>query len=112
MHAKCDPYIAISIFRNAPVECKDQAQLTIVRTGTEENRHNLSNCRIAHDLRAINDKIQADPEPVDSVVDMLAWMGDTPTGIFFKTDADRGFYQIACAEDEESINSTCFKLFH
>ena len=39
-------------------------------------------------------------------------MSELPTGIFFKTDADRGFYQIICAQDEESINSTCFELFY
>ena len=51
---------------------------------------------------------------MDSVVDMLAWMCDTPTGLFFKTDADRRFYQIICTSDDdgESINSTCFELFH
>ena len=43
---------------------------------------------------------------------MLAWMGNALTGLFFKTDADRGFYQIVCADDDESVNSTCFKLFH
>ena len=67
---------------------------------------------MAHDFRAINNRIQLDPEPVDSVPDMVAWMGNVPTGLFFKTDADRGFYQIVCADDDESVNSTCFELFH
>lgn len=114
LHEKCDPYIDMGIFSPAPLVCKDRAQVTIVRTGSNENRHDPRYCRIAHDFRTINDKIQADPEPVDSVVDMLAWMGDSPTGLFFTTDADRGFYQIVCASDDdgESINSTCFELFH
>ena len=43
---------------------------------------------------------------------MLACMGDAPTGLFFKTDADRGFYQIVCATDDASIHSTYFELFH
>ena len=64
----------------------------------------------------MNDRIQLDPKPVDSVPDMLAWMGNSPTGLFFKTDADRGFYQVVCETRDgdcgESINSTCFELFH
>ena len=111
LHARCDPYIAMGIFTPAPPSCIDRTQLTIVRTAKEaKNRNDPQFCRIAHHFRAINDRIQLDPEPVDSVVDMLAWMGDTPTGLFFKTDADRGFYQIVCTED--SVPSTCFELFH
>ena len=53
-----------------------------------------------------------DPELFDSVPDMLAWMRNTPTRLFFKTDADRGFHQIVCATDSESINTTCFEMFH
>lgn len=85
---------------------------TIVRTvlGTQ-NRNDMKYCRIAHDFRAINDRIQLDPETVDSVSDMLAWMGEAPTGLFFKTDVDRGFFQIVCANNSESINSTLFELF-
>lgn len=113
LHAKCDPYIQLGIFTPAPSKCRDRTQVTIVRTAKEApDRHDPQFCRIAHDFRVLNDKIQLDPEPVDSVVDMLAWMGDTPTGWFFKTDADRGFYQIVCSQDAESINSTCFELFH
>ena len=112
LHAKCDPLIHLGIFFPAPPECQDRTQLTIVRTApTAKDRHDPRYCRIAHDFRVLNDKIQADPEPVDSVVDMLAWIGDSSTGLFFKTDADRGFYQIVCA-DSESVNSTCFELFH
>ena len=114
LHAKCDPLIQMGIFLPAPGDCKDRTQLTIVRTApTAKDRHDPRYCRIVHDFRVLNDKIQADPEPVDSVVDMIAWMGDSPTGLFFKTDADRGFYQIVCATDTtESVNSTCFELFH
>ena len=111
LHAKCDPYIEMGLFRPASPSCKDRAQLTIVHTNVQD-RNNPKFCRVAHDFRAMNDHIQLDPEPVDSVPDMLAWMGNTPTGLFFKTDADRGFYQIVCADDTESINSTCFELFH
>ena len=111
LHAKCDPLIQLGIFTLAPPDCKDRTQLTIVRTAkVATDRNDPKFCRIAHDFRVLNDKIQLDPEPVDSVVDMLAWMGDSPTGLFFKTDADRGFYQIVC--DPDSINSTCFELFH
>lgn len=83
----------MGIFQPAAPECKDRAQLTIVRTaiGTQD-RNDPRYCRVAHDFRAINDRIQLDPEPVDSVPDMLAWMEEEPTGLFFKTDADRGFY--------------------
>ena len=115
LHTKCDPYIDMGIFKPATPECKDRAQLTIVRTAVSalgQDRNDPKYCRIAHDFRAMNDKIQLDPEPVDSVPDMLAWMGDAPTGLFFKTDADRGFYQIVCADDSDSIDSTCFELFH
>ena len=113
LHAKCDPYIEMGIFQPASTSCKDRAQLTIVRTGLTD-RNDPKYCRVAHDFRAMNSRIQLDPEPVDSVPDMLAWMGVGPTGLFFKTDADRGFYQIVCAADDngESINSTCFELFH
>ena len=88
--------------------------MTIVRTAKDsKDRNNPKYCRIAHDFRALNDKIQADPEPVDSVADMMAWMSMDPTGLFFKTDVDRWFYQIMCADDDggEAINSTCFELF-
>ena len=117
LHSKCDPYIDMGIFQPASSVCKDRAQLTIVRTAFSDlgqDRNDPRYCRIAHDFRAINDRIQLDPEPVDSVPDMLAWMGVSPTGLFFKTYADRGFYQIVCANDDgdESINSTCFELFH
>ena len=111
LHAKCDPYVALGIFQPAAPSCKDRAQVTIVRTGVQD-KNDPKHCRVAHDFRAINSRIQLDPEPVDSVPDMLAWMGRAPTGLFFKTDTDRGFYQIVCADDEESVNSTCFELFH
>lgn len=47
-------------------------------------------------------------------------MGSGATGLFFKTDTDRGFNQIVCdtsdggpnGEYGESINSTWFELFH
>lgn len=39
------------------------------------------------------------------------WLGGR-SGLFFKTDADRGFYQIVCATDSESLNNTCFEMFH
>ena len=111
LHAKCDPLIQLGIFTPAPPDCMDRTQLTIVRTAkVATDRNDPKFCRVAHDFRVLNDKIQLDPEPVDSVVDMLAWMGDPPTGLFFKTDADRGFYQIVC--DPDAINSTCFELFH
>ena len=73
LHAKCDPFIQLGIFYLAPPECKDQTQVTIVRTAkTPTDRNNPSYCRIAHDFRLLNDRIQLDSEPVDSVVDMLA----------------------------------------
>ena len=117
LHSKCDPYIDMGIFQPASSLCKDRTQLTIVRTAVValgQDRNDPKYCRIAYDFRAINDRVQLDPEPVDSVPDMLAWMGVGPTGLFFKIDADRGFYQIVCAADDggESINSTCFELFH
>ena len=114
LHEKCDAYIELGIFTPALVECKDRTQLTIVHTAKDpKDGNNIKYCRIAHDFRALNDKIQADPEPVDSVADMITWMSMDPTGLFFKTDADRGFYQIVCADDDggEAINSTCFELF-
>ena len=104
LHAKCDPFIQMGIFTHASPDCKDRTQLTIVRTAKDpKDKNNPQYCRIAYDFRLLNDRIQLDPEPVDSVIDMLAWIGDSPTGLFSKTDADRGFYQIACA-DRESIN--------
>lgn len=121
LHAKCDPYVAMGIFVPASLACKDRAQLTIVRTATSaQDRNGPNYCRVANVFRAMNDRIQLDPEPVDSVPDMLAWMGNGPIGVFFKTDADRGFYQIVCdahdgganGEYGESIKSTCFELFH
>jgi len=54
-------------------------------------RNDPAYCGIAHAYRYHNDKIHQDPEPVDSILEMLAFIGDGDTGSFFKVDADRGF---------------------
>ena len=49
------------------------AQLTIVRTAVNaQDQNDPIYCQVAHDFRFMNDRIQMDPEPVDSVPDMLA----------------------------------------
>ena len=45
LHAKCDPYIEMSIFRHASSRCKDRAQLTIVRTAVDALGQDCNNPR-------------------------------------------------------------------
>jgi len=61
-----------------------------------------------HDYRYLNDKIHQDPEPVDSIPEMLAFMGEGETGSLFKVDADRGFNQIVMTE--EAVWASAFEM--
>ena len=71
--------------------CIDRAQLTMVRTApTVELRNDLKYCRIAHDYQLLNDRVNFDPEPVDSILDIPAFIGIGETSSFLKIDADRG----------------------
>lgn len=108
------PLVELQIFRKAPVDCIDRAQLTIVRKGvTAEQRNDPAYCRTAHDFREINSRCYTDPEPVDTIADMMSWMSNENggTGLFFKMDADRGFNQIVMA-DRESVLCTGFEMMN
>ena len=81
------------IYKQAPPRCIDQAQLTIVHTAPSvELRNDLKYCQIAHDYWLLNNRVNFNPEPVDSIPDMLAFMGMGKTGSFLKVDADRDFH--------------------
>jgi len=55
--------------------------------------------------------VYLDPEPVDTITDMRAWLGQGDTELFFKADADRGFNQIDI-EPGEAVDATTFELFN
>ena len=105
--AKCWPLVELMIYKKAPPQCIDRAP--IVRTApTVELRNDFKYCRIAHDYQLLNDRVNFDPEPVDSILDMLALMGMGETGSFLKIDADRGFHQIVMTE--EAIQASAFEF--
>lgn len=100
--AKCWPLVELGIYKRAPPECIDRAQLTIVKDkcgGLASQRNEPAFCRVAHDYRDYNGKIYLDPEPCDNINEMMAWMGNSETGSFFKMDADRGFNQIVMSKE-------------
>ena len=89
LYKKCDPYIELGIFMLASVEYKDRTQLTIVCMAKDpKDSNNYKYCHIAYNFRALNDRIQADLEPVDSMADMMAWISMDPIGLIIKTDVD------------------------
>jgi len=64
----------------------------------------------AHDYRQLSERVYLDPEPVDTVPDILAWLGQGETGSFSKVGADRGLIQIE-GEAGEAVDATAFELF-
>jgi len=65
--------VLLGIYFKAPFHVKDKAQVTIVRKGVSlEERNDPANCRVAHDYRQLNGKVYLNPEPVDTIPDMLA----------------------------------------
>ena len=70
-----------------------------------QERNDPANCRVAYDYRLLNDKVYLDPEPLDTIPDMLGWLGEGQTGSFFKVDADRYFNQIE-VESGQSVDGT------
>lgn len=107
---KCWPLVELGIYKRAPPECIDRAQLTIVRKCMPEQRNDPAFLRVAHDYRDYNSRIYLDPEPCDNINDMMAWMGEGDTGSFFKMDADRGFNQIVMTR--EATLGSAFKMFN
>jgi len=106
---KCWPLVELGLYRKAPPTCIDHAQLTIVwKPLSTDLRNDPAYCHIAHDYRYLNDRIYQDSEPVDSILEMLVFMGEGETGSCFKVDADRKFNQIVMME--EAVWASAFEM--